>query len=62
MRFPESNFGRKRSEHPQGTVDHRQQNRTGHERHDHGHAPGQSRRVHRGPKQNARRTRTIGQR
>lgn len=56
----ESYFGRKRSHCPEGKVD--QQQSTRHERHDHGHASEQSRRVHRGSKQNSRRTRTFGQR
>lgn len=51
--FAASYFGGKRSDHPEGTVD--QQQSTRYERHDHGHASEQSRRVHRGSKQNTRR-------
>jgi len=48
--FAEGYFGRKGSEHPEGTIN--QQQSTRHERHDHGHASEQPRRVHRRSKQN----------
>lgn len=50
--FAEGYFGREGSEHPEGTIN--QQQSTRHERHDHGHASEQSRRVHRRSKQNTR--------